>query len=332
VSERIGVLENALAALADDRLEADLRCEAERAAHTLAGSLGMFGFVSAADAARKLERELANLEPQCSPELPELLEQLRAGVNGPVVLCSDIGDSIPDGFETALTARRETPSHVYPARTPDTGGPAQPLGSRVGVLIADDDTLMRCGLRVLLEREQVDVLAEARDLASVTREVRSSHPDVLVLDLEMAGGVSMEAIDQLREQLSATRIVALSTRESAVFVRRVLAAGALGYVAKSHAQDELAQAVCATSRGETYISAHLASHMEASSPTLVLSSREVDVLRLLALGHTSVEIAKGLRLSVSTVKADRTRLRRKLGLGSRPSLVRYARESGLTRA
>jgi two-component system, NarL family, response regulator NreC len=164
---------------------------------------------------------------------------------------------------------------------------------------------------------------------AVTSEAQSHHPDVLVLDLEMAGGVSMEAIGRLREQLSATRIVAFSTQHSVVFVRRVLAAGALGYVAKDYAQDELAQAVRAASRGEAYVSPHLAFHAEAS-PADGLSSREVDVLRLVALGHTSLEIARKLHLSLSTVKTYRTRLRRKLGLSSRPSLVRYARESGLT--
>ena len=89
VGERIGVLEAALAALAGGGLEADLRCEAERAAHTLAGSLGMFGFTSAADAARRLERELAATEPRRAPALSELLEQLRAGVGGPVRVCED---------------------------------------------------------------------------------------------------------------------------------------------------------------------------------------------------------------------------------------------------
>jgi HPt (histidine-containing phosphotransfer) domain-containing protein len=95
VSERIGVLESALAALADGRLEADLRCEAERAAHILAGSLGMFGFVSASGPARKLEQELARPEPRWTPGLAELLEQLRAAVKRPVALCSDPADSPP---------------------------------------------------------------------------------------------------------------------------------------------------------------------------------------------------------------------------------------------
>jgi HPt (histidine-containing phosphotransfer) domain-containing protein len=121
VNTRIGVLENALAACANGRLEADLRCEAERAAHTLAGSLGMFGFVSASDAARKLERELANPKPQRSPELSELLEQLRAGMKSPVVLCSDMGDSLPDGLQATLPAGRAGPFHVRPAQPPETG-------------------------------------------------------------------------------------------------------------------------------------------------------------------------------------------------------------------
>lgn len=77
VNERIGVLESALTALEDDRIEADLRCEAERAAHTLAGSLGMFAFMGASDAARKLEQALGSPDPQCAPELSELLMRLQ---------------------------------------------------------------------------------------------------------------------------------------------------------------------------------------------------------------------------------------------------------------
>ncbi|HSZ14635.1 MAG TPA: Hpt domain-containing protein [Solirubrobacteraceae bacterium] len=84
MSERIGVIDDALVALAGGTLDADLRCEAERAAHTLGGSLGMFGFTSAADAARELEQELAGPEPRFAPGLSELLEQLQAGVRGPV--------------------------------------------------------------------------------------------------------------------------------------------------------------------------------------------------------------------------------------------------------
>jgi HPt (histidine-containing phosphotransfer) domain-containing protein len=99
VSERIDVLERALAALADDRLDADLRCEAERAAHTLAGSLAMFGFVSASDTARRLEQRLADPEPQWTPGLYGLLEYLQAAVKRPLVLCSDPGIPIPDGLE-----------------------------------------------------------------------------------------------------------------------------------------------------------------------------------------------------------------------------------------
>jgi HPt (histidine-containing phosphotransfer) domain-containing protein len=115
VRDRIGVIENALAALAEDQLEVNLRGEAERAAHTLAGSLGMFGFISASDAARKLEQELASHVPAHAGELSTLLEQLQAGVKGPVVLCSEIKDSIPDGLDGALSAGRATSSPMRQA-------------------------------------------------------------------------------------------------------------------------------------------------------------------------------------------------------------------------
>jgi len=87
VQERIGLLESALAALAEDQLEANVRCEAERAAHTLAGSLGMFGFVAASDAARELEQELAHPAPRRVPKLSALLEQVRAEVTSPMREC-----------------------------------------------------------------------------------------------------------------------------------------------------------------------------------------------------------------------------------------------------
>jgi two-component system response regulator NreC len=150
---------------------------------------------------------------------------------------------------------------------------------------------------------------------------------VLVLDLGMSDGSSIETIGELREQVPETQIVVLASDESPVFARRAFAAGALGCVTKELADEELVQAVHAACRCEEYVSPRMAEPLDALRHTLgenELSQREVEVLRLIALGHTSVEIADKLRLSPRTIETHRAHICAKLGLGTRAGLVRYA--------
>ncbi|MGD1058304.1 MAG: response regulator transcription factor [Solirubrobacteraceae bacterium] len=200
-------------------------------------------------------------------------------------------------------------------------------------MLADDHALMRRSLRLLLDGEEgIEVIAEANDLAAVTRNVHSHEPHVLILDLSMPDGSSIEAISRLREQAPDTQIVVMTMEENPVFAQRAFAAGAVGFVAKDLADDELPQAIRAAARGEEFVSPRTATRLDALQRSLTddaLSPREVEVLRLIALGHTSVEIARKLHLSPRTVETHRARIHGKLGLATRAELVRYALRRGL---
>jgi len=205
-------------------------------------------------------------------------------------------------------------------------------GQIVRIVLADDHQVVRSGLRLLLENEQgLEVVAEAGDVESARRYVRGHHPDVLVLDLNMPGGSSLEAIPQIREESPETQIVVLTMQQEPAFAREALGAGALGYVLKEAADDELVEAVRNAAAGERYLNPRLGARIasEPPGPPDDLSDREVEVLRLIALGHTNAEIAEKLYLSVRTVETHRSHIQQKLRLSTRAELVRYALERGL---
>ncbi len=204
---------------------------------------------------------------------------------------------------------------------------------RIRIVLADDHTVVRSGLRMLLDSEaDFEVVAEAGEVESARRYVRGHRPEVLVLDLNMPGGSSLEAIPALRAESPSTQIVVLTMQEEPAFARHALGAGALGYVLKESADDELVQAVRAAAASKTYLTPRLGARL-ASEPAPGcpddLSEREVGVLRLIALGHTNVEIAEQLFLSVRTVETHRAHIQQKLNLASRAELVRYAMDRGL---
>jgi two-component system, NarL family, response regulator NreC len=208
--------------------------------------------------------------------------------------------------------------------------------SPIRVVLADDHALMRRSLRLLLDGEEgIEVIAEADELASAVRHVHDHQPRVLVLDLRMPGGSSVETIGKLRERVPDTQIVVLTMEDNPVFAQRALASGALGFVLKELADSELPQAVRAAASGEEYVSPRVAARLDALRRSLTddeLTPREVEVLRLIALGHTSVEIARMLLLSPRMVETHRARIHNKLGLATRAELVRYALARGLLRA
>jgi two-component system response regulator NreC len=206
----------------------------------------------------------------------------------------------------------------------------------IRVVLANRHPLMRSSLRQLLENEQdIEVIAEAEDLTAAMSHVHRDRPHVLILDVSIPGGSGLNAIGELRERAPDTQIVVLTMHESAMFAQQALAAGAAGLVLKDLADSELSQAVRAASGEEEYVSSRVADRLQALRHSLTdgeLSVREVEVLRLIALGYTSVEVARKLCLSPRTIETHRAHIHSKLSLRTRAELVRYALRRGLLRA
>ena len=205
---------------------------------------------------------------------------------------------------------------------------------RITIVIADDHAVVRSGLRMLLDAEpDFEVVAEAGDMDSAIRYVRGHKPSILILDLNMPGEPSLPAIPRLRQEFPNTQVVVLTMQSDPAFAREAMRAGALGYVLKEAADAELVEAVRLAAEGRNYLhpqlGARLAAEPEAEGPSDNLSEREVEVLRLIALGHTNTEIAEQLYLSVRTVESHRAHIQQKLALSTRAELVRYALEHHL---
>lgn len=219
-----------------------------------------------------------------------------------------------------------------------SGGSApRPDGSngRITIVLADDHQVVRSGLRLLLESDpRFVVLAEAGDVAETVRAVLEARPRVLVLDLNMGGESSLDSIPQMRSQAPDTQIVVLTMQDNPAFARAALGSGAVGYVLKDAADLELMTAVELASAGRTYLNPELGAKLasepaDGGSRPDNLSPREIEVLRLIALGHTNGEIASTLFLSVRTVESHRAHIQQKIRLTTRAELVAYARDHQL---
>ncbi|MDQ2897914.1 MAG: response regulator transcription factor [Actinomycetota bacterium] len=204
---------------------------------------------------------------------------------------------------------------------------------RLRIVIADDHSVVRAGLRLLLDAEpDFEVVAEAGDAQTAARRVRGHKPEVLILDLNMPGESGLDLIPRLRAEAPETRIVVLTMQRDPAFARQAFIAGAVGYVLKDAADGELALAVRLAASGQTYLNPQLGARLAAlpaDSRPGDLSERELEVLRLIALGHINPEIALHLCVSVRTVEAHRSHIHHKLRLGSRAELVRFALEHRL---
>jgi two-component system response regulator NreC len=206
----------------------------------------------------------------------------------------------------------------------------------ITLVLADDHVVVRSGLRLLLEAEPgFTVLAESGDVEGTVRTVLGYKPDVLVLDLNMPGAqTSLEAMPRLAAASPATRIVILTMQDDPQFAREAMRAGALGYVLKEAADAELVEAVRRAAAGETYLNPRLgaalaAAPSEAAGPRDNLTDRELEILGLIAHGHTNAEIGALLFLSVRTVESHRAHIQQKLLLSSRAELVKYALDHGV---
>jgi two-component system response regulator NreC len=213
--------------------------------------------------------------------------------------------------------------HLAPA--PDRPATAE---SAIKVILADDHAMVRRNLRLLLDREDgMEVIAEADDISTVVEHVATHLPHVLVLDLRLPNGSSIATVRRLRELAPDTKIVVLTMEESPAFAHQALEAGAIGFVVKDKADGELPVAIRLAARREEFVSPRVAAMLEALRGTMSedgLSPRETEILRLIALGYTSAEIAQQLHLSRRTVETHRARVHDKLGLTTRAQLVAYA--------
>lgn len=208
------------------------------------------------------------------------------------------------------------------------------------ILIADDHAMLRAGLKILIENDpSFQVVAEAETGTEALKKAVEFAPDVILLDINMPEADGMAILPEIVQALPKTRVLMLTMHDDVSRLRQALQAGAAGYVLKKAADKELLLAIHAVLRGETYIYSAMTQKLldnvanktqetEQVDPWQVLSDRERDVLRLVALGHTNSEIADELFLSVKTVETYRARGMEKLELQTRAELVKSALKHG----
>jgi two-component system, NarL family, response regulator NreC len=206
----------------------------------------------------------------------------------------------------------------------------------IRILLADDHSLVRHGFRMILAAEaDMEIAGEAGNGREAVELAQKLKPDVVVMDVAMPELNGIEATRRLIELSPRTRVLALSMHKDAVYVREILRAGARGYLLKDSADADLLAAVRAVAKGEGYLSPGVSDAVlsdyrrHVTDPLDLLTSREREVLQLIAEGKTNKEIATSLTLSVYTVEAHRGRLMEKLNLHSTGELVRFAVRSGL---
>ena len=208
---------------------------------------------------------------------------------------------------------------------------------QLSVLLVDDHAVVRTGLRLLLEREQdIDVVGEAGTAEEGVLASRDLQPDVVVMDVVLPDESGIEATRTIIGEQPDARVLVLSMQEDPTYVREAFGAGASGYLLKEGADRDLVQAVREVGAGGRYVHPGLGARLltaetaeRAKAEADPLSTREREVLRLLALGHTNQEIAQLLTISVRTAETHRAHIMRKLRLRTRADLVRHALATGL---
>ena len=211
----------------------------------------------------------------------------------------------------------------------------------IRILLADDHSIVRAGLRSLLDKEpDIEVVAEAENGRSTVRLAEELCPDVVIMDISMEDLNGIEATRQITSHSRQIKILALSMHRDEQFVAGMFAAGASGYLLKDCAVDELTQAIRAVVAHETYLSPAISSIIVKGyvsrlsksdlSPSAALTTKEREILQLLTEGRTSKQIASRLNLSVRTVENHRQQIMKKLDIHSIAELTKYAIRKGLT--
>lgn len=207
----------------------------------------------------------------------------------------------------------------------------------IRVALCDDHAVVRSGLaRIVADEPDLEVVGEAGTAEEAIAVARAERPDVFVMDLGLPGTSGIEATRRIAEASPPTAILVLTVHDDVAYLRKAFDAGARGYLVKDAADVELVLAVRQVASGEEYVHPRLGAALlgpgaagRVVGPGGELSEREVEVLRLVALGHTNAEIAGELYVSVRTVETHRAHVQQKLGIKARADLVRYAREHGL---
>ena len=206
----------------------------------------------------------------------------------------------------------------------------------IRVVLADDHVLVRQGLKSLLEREKLQVIAEASDGQEAVRFSESLHPDIAVVDISMPTLNGIDAAREMSRCCPKTKTILLTQHEEDQYIREALEAGVRGYVLKSQAANDLVHAIQQVSRGQFYLSPGVsravveAYRTKSQMPADPLTVRERQVLQLIAEGKRTREIAELLGVSVKTAESHRTHITKKLGISETAGLVRYALQRGLS--
>jgi len=208
----------------------------------------------------------------------------------------------------------------------------------IKVLLADDHSIVRAGLRRIVEEsEDMQVIAEAADGREAIEKVHKTSPDVAIIDISMPGLDGLEVISQLKLYYPDLPLLILTMHEEGQYVVRAIEAGAMGYITKQSAPEQLVKAIRKVFSGHRYLTDEGAEALALSvargargrSPLDSLSMRELQVLRRLAMGHTNREIAKAYSISIKTVDTYRFRLLKKLNLRNNAELSRFAIQNNL---
>lgn len=204
----------------------------------------------------------------------------------------------------------------------------------IRVSLADDHPFVLMGIRSLIEmEEEFEIASASSDGETAVADILQSHPDVAIIDISMPKLDGVQVIARLRAERPDLKMLALTVHEDAAYLHQVLRAGADGYLLKRSAAEEVVRAIHDVSAGQQFIDPAIAGKVTGlisgeAPPIEVLSEREIDVLRLLAQGFTSKEIAEALQIGVKTVETYKSRATTKLDLRTRAQIVRFAVTQG----
>jgi DNA-binding NarL/FixJ family response regulator len=208
---------------------------------------------------------------------------------------------------------------------------------KIRIIIADDHKIFREGLRALIEKEKdMEVVAEAENGHTATRLAARLAPDIVIMDIAMPYLNGIEATQQIKSKNETTQVIILSNYSYKRFLSEAFAAGASGYLLKEGAFDEMVKAVHTVTMKRVYVSPHVAGtvikdyvHSTKGTAVPVLTSREREILQLIAEGKSTKEIAAHLEVSIKTAEAHRTNIMHKLDIHDVPGLTKYAIREGL---